>query len=75
MNVISMLFDMFWGITGNIVSLSYFTSILKRKYLIKVADNKHFHHFNNFFQIVVEALVIILCMYLAGCLTIELFHT
>lgn len=34
-----MLFNKFWGIIGDIVSLNRFSSKLKQKYIIKVANN------------------------------------
>ncbi len=69
-----MLFDRFWGVAEDIVSLNHYAGILKRKYVTKTADNNHFHHSNDFLRTVMEAMVITLCMHSAGCLTIESFH-
>ncbi len=74
MNFLSLLFDRFWGIAGDIVSLNDYADIFKRKYITKVADNNHFHHSDDFLQTVMEALVITLFMHSAGCSTIESFH-
>ena len=74
MNFLFILFDQFWGVAGDIVSLNYYAGILKQKYVTKAADNNHFHHSDNFFRTIMEALVITVCMHLAGCSTIESFH-
>lgn len=73
-NFLSMLFDRFWGVAGDIVSLNHYAGILKRKYVTKAADNNHFYHSDDFLRTVMEALVITLCMQAAGCSTIESFH-
>ena len=75
MNFLSMLFDRFWGVAEDIDSLNRYAGILKRKYITKVADNNHFHHFDDFLQTVMETLIITLCMHSAGCSTIDFFHT
>ncbi len=69
-----MLFDRFWGIARDIVSLNYYIGILKQKYVTKAVDNNHFYHSNDFLQMVIKAIVITLCIYLAKCSTIESFH-
>ncbi len=69
-----MLFNRFWAVAGDIVSLNRYTSILKRKYIKKDADNSHFHHSNDFLQTVIEVLVITLCIHLAKCSTIDSFY-
>ena len=74
MNFLSMLFNWFWSVAGDIVSLNRYAGILKRKYIKKDADNSHFHHSNNFLQIVIKVLVIALCIYLVKYLTIDSFH-
>ena len=74
MNFLSMLFDRFWGVAGDIVSLNRYAGILKRKYIKKDADNNHFHHSDDFLQMLIEVLVIALCIYLAQYLTIESFY-
>lgn len=71
MNFISMLFGKFWGIPGNIVSLNRFAGILKRKYISKAAENGNFHHSDNFFRTVIEAMVITLYINAVGCQSID----
>ncbi|WP_375449348.1 hypothetical protein [uncultured Nostoc sp.] len=74
MNFLSMLFDWFWDIAGDIVSLNRYAGILKQKYITKAADNNHFYHSDDFLRTVMEALIITLCMHPAGCSTIDSFH-
>lgn len=74
MNFLSILFDRFWAIVGDIVLLNYYTGILKQKYVTKIADNNHFYHFDDFFQTIMEVLVTMLYIYLARCSTIESFY-
>ena len=74
MNFLSMLFDRFWSVAGDIVSLNRYAGILKRKYITKAADNNHFHHSDDFLRMVIEALIITLCMHSAGCSIIDSFH-
>ncbi len=74
MNFLSMLFDRFWGVAGDIVSLNCYAGILKRKYIKKDADNNHFHHSDDFLRTLIKALVIALFIYLAQCSTIDSFH-
>ena len=73
-NFLSMLFNRFWGVAGDIVSLNRYAGILKQKYIKKDADNSHFHHSDDFLQTVIEALVIALCIHSAKCSTIDSFH-
>ena len=75
MDFVSMLLDQFWGLAGDIISLNRYTGILKWKYITKVADNDYFHYSDDFLQTVMKALIITLCMHLAGCSTIDSFHT
>lgn len=70
-----MLFDRFWDVTGDIVPLNHYANILKWKYVTKAIDNNHFYHFDDFLQTVIEVMVIMLCMHLAGYSTIKSFHT
>lgn len=43
--------------------------------MTKAIYNKHFHYFNNFFQTIMEILVIMLYIHYAKCSIIEFFHT
>lgn len=70
-----MLFDKFWDITGNIVSLNCFSSILKQKYITKAANSTNFHHFDDILYMVVEALTITLCIYIADYQIINSFQS
>ena len=58
-----MLFNWFWGIARDIVSLNNYVGILKQKYIIKAIDNNHFYYCNDFLQLVIEALGIMLYKY------------
>ena len=69
-----MLFNRFWGIASDIVSLNRYADILKRKYIRKDVDNSNFHHSDDFLQKVIEALVIALYIHLAKCSTIDSFY-
>ena len=73
-NVLALFFDKFWGTTGNIVGLDRFNGILKRKHITRAALTKNFHHSDDFFRTVIEALVVCLCMHVAGCQTIDQFQ-
>ena len=53
------------------VSLNCYNGILKRKHICKKLDNNNFHHTNEFFRIVIEAMVITLYMHIARCSTID----
>lgn len=61
-----MLFGKFWGISSNIVSLNRFAGILKQKYISKVVENGNFHHSNDFFRMIIEAIVITLYINIMG---------
>lgn len=75
MNLFSVLLDKFWGIAGNIISFNYFSDILKQNYISKVVNNTNFHHSDDFLHIVIEALTIILYMYIEGCQIIDFFQS
>ena len=75
MNLLSMLFGKFWGVAGNVVSLNRYSGILKRKYICKKRDNKNFHHTDEFFRVVIEAMVITLCMHVVRCSIIDKLQT
>ena len=68
-----MLYDRFWGVARDIVSLNDYAGIVKRKYITKATSNNHFHHSDYFFRTIIKALVITLCMHVVGCSTIESF--
>lgn len=70
-----MLLGKFWKIIGNMVSLNCYSGILKRKHISKKSDNNNFHHMDKFFYIVIKAMVVILCIYKAGCSTINKLQT
>ena len=70
-----MLFDRFWGVARDIISLNNYAGIFKQKYVTKGTDNNHFYHSNDFFLRIIEILVITLCIYLAGYLNIKCFYT
>ncbi len=74
MNFLSMLFDRFWGVANNIISLNRYADVLKRKYIKKNINNNHFYHFDDFQQMLIEGLVIALYIHLAQCSTIDPFH-
>ncbi len=75
MNLLSMLFGKFWGVAGNMVSLNCYSGILKKKYIYKKPDNNNFHHTDEFFRVVIEAMVMMLCIYIARCSTIDKLQT
>lgn len=73
-NVLFLLFGKFWGVAGSIVGLDHYNGKLKRKYIAKAAQTKYFHHSDDFFRTVIEALVVSLCMHTAGRQTIHAFQ-
>lgn len=70
-----MLLSKFWGVTGNMVSLNSYGGILKRIYIYKKSDNNNFHHTDKFFRVIIEAMVVILCMRIAGCFIMDELQT
>lgn len=72
-NQLFILYNKFWCIVRDIVLLNCFSIILKQKYIIKIANNVNFHHFDNFLYMVIKALTITLCMHVVSCQTIDLF--
>lgn len=66
-----MLFSKIWGVAANMVFLNSYTDILKKKHIYKKPDNNDFYHTDKFFRIVIEAMVVTLCMHVAGCSTID----
>ncbi len=70
-----MLFDKFWGVAGDVVSLNHYSDILKRKRICKKLDNNNFHYTDKFFRIVIEAMVVTLCMHVVRYSTIDELQT
>lgn len=60
MNLFTMLFDQFWGKSGNIASLHRYQGVLKRPNVSK--DMKNFYAYNTFFKHVVDTHIIALFM-------------
>lgn len=73
-NMLSLFFDKFWGMAGSTIGLERFSGILKCKYINQAALTKNFHHLDDFFQTVIEALTMTLCMHVAGWQTINTFQ-
>ena len=73
-NMLSLFFVKFWGMAGNTIGLERFSGILKRKHINQAALTKNFHHSDNFFWTVIEALTVTLYMYVADCQTINTFQ-
>ena len=74
-NLISILFDKFWRIAGDMIFLNCYSNILKRKHISKKPDNNSFHHTDEFFLIVIEAMVVTLFMHEVGCFIIDELQT
>ena len=70
-----MLFGKFWGVAGNVVSLNWYNNILKQKYIYKKPDNNSFYYTNKFFHVIIKAMVVTLCIRVAGFSTIDKFKT
>lgn len=70
-----MLFKKFWGVAGDLVSLNRYSGILKQKHISKKSDNNNFQQTDDFFRVIIEAMVIALYMYIAGCSTISKLQT
>ena len=67
-----MLFDKFWRLINNV---NWYNGILKRKHIYKKPDNNNFHYMDELFYVVIEAMVVILYMYIVGYSTIHEFQT
>lgn len=74
-NMLSLFFDKFWGMAGSIVGLERFSGILKCKHINQAALTKNFHHLDDFFRTVIEALIVTLCIHVTGCQTIDTFQS
>lgn len=71
MNLLIMIFDKFWGKSGNIASLSQHTGVLKQP---KVSNNiKNFHAYDMFFKYLIDAHMIALIMEEIGQKSIDEF--
>ncbi len=75
MNLLSMLIGKFWDIAVDLVSLNWYSGILKCKHISKKPDNNHFQQTDDFFRVIIEAMIIVLCIHGAGCSTIDKFQT
>lgn len=71
MNLISILFGKFWGVAKDIVSLNWYSGILKRKHIARQTNNNNFQQTDDFFHVVIKVIIIALCMHVAGCSTIN----
>ena len=71
MNLLTMLFDQFWGKPGNVASLRYYQGVLKRPNVSK--DMKNFHACDTFFRHVVDAHIVALLMETTGHKDIDKF--
>lgn len=58
----------------SIIGFECFNEILKCKHINRVALTKNFHHLDNFFRTIIEALTMTLCIYVAGCQIINTFQ-
>lgn len=74
MNLLSILIRKFWAIAGDLVSLNWYSGILKRKHISKKPDNNHFQQMDDFFRVIIETMVIALCMHGARSSTIGKFQ-
>lgn len=72
--MLSLFFDKFWDIADSIINFEYFNEILKRKHINQAALTKNFHHLDNFFQTIIEALIVILYIYIASYQIIDMFQ-
>lgn len=70
-NVLSVFFYKFLEKTGRIVGFDYYNRILKQKYISKMAKTKYFYHLDNFFQSIIKALIMTLCIHYTKYPTIK----
>lgn len=75
MNLIFILFGKFWGVANHLVSLNWYNSILKCKHITKQSDNNNFQQIDDFFHVVIKAMVIILYIRIASCSIINKLQT
>lgn len=66
-----MLFSKFWGIARNVLIINCYSDILKRKHMCKKLDNNNFYYTDTFFRIIIEAMAVILYIYIAKYSTID----
>ncbi len=64
-NLLSMLFNQFWGVADNVIFLNHYSGILKRKHIYKRLDNNNFYYMDEFFRVVIKAMVVTLCIHVA----------
>lgn len=75
MNLISILFGKFWVVVGGVVSLNWYSGIPKRKHITRQTNNNNFQQTDDFFRIVIKAMVVVLYIRVAGCFTINDLQT
>lgn len=65
---------MFRSIVRNIVLFNYFNGILKQKHITKTVYSINFHYLDKFLHTILEVLIIVLCIYIAGCQILDSFQ-
>lgn len=55
-----MLIRKFWGVASDLLFLNWYSNILKCKHIAKQPDNNNIQQIDNFFHIIIEAIVIVL---------------
>lgn len=55
--------------------LNWYSGIPKRKYIARQTNNNNFQQTDDFFCVVIKAMVIALCIRIAGCFTINDLQT
>lgn len=71
--MINTFFNWFWNIIKNFIFFNYFNNIFKQNYIKKLLNNYNFYHFDNFFYIIIETLIIILSILTINYQIINLF--
>lgn len=66
-----MLLDSFWEIVDSMISLNHYSGMLNTKHIHKKPDNKNFYSIVEFFYVVIKAIIITFCMYIARYSTID----
>lgn len=69
-----MLFGKFWGIADDLISLNWYSGILKHKYIARQPNDNNFQQTDDFCN-VIETMVIVLYMRIAGCSIINDLQT
>lgn len=74
--MLSLFFDKFWDLAGNFIGFEHYNRLLRHKNINQAALTKNFHYLNNFFQTIIEVLIVNLCMHhITGCKTIDAFQS